>query len=202
MRGSLRARLPSLPPPRTLVLFMTPSLFFVTGVCGVGKTSVIPQLKLLLPSDQFRIHDLDERGVPDGGGRDWRLAETQYWMDVAAKNAEAGLSTVVCGFANPEELGGLKLSSNLKATYILLDADEETIRQRLAGRYTDAGSEAEVQRATNDSLETFIQNNVSFSSVLREICRQQSCAIVDTKSLEIEEVADQIAYRIVKSLKT
>ena len=181
---------------------MSPSLFFITGVCGVGKTSVIPQLKLLLPNDQFRIHDLDENGVPDGGGRAWRLEETQRWMDVAALNAKTGISTVVCGFANPEELGELKLAPSLKVTYILLDADEETIRQRLAGRYTDVGSEAEVQRATNDSIETFIQNNVSFSSKLREICRKQERAIIDTKNLQVEEVADQIAYRIVKSLKT
>lgn len=177
---------------------MSASLYFVSGVSGVGKTSIIPALKLHLPQERFRIHDLDERGVPDGGGRAWRLAETQYWIEEAATNAKEGISTLVCGFANPEELSQFQLTGDIRVEYILLDASPETIRQRLGGRYIAPESETEVQRVVNSSLETFIQNNVSFSSVLREICRKSGCTIIDTEQLSSEEVTERVAEQILK----
>lgn len=77
-------------------------IYFISGVSGVGKTSTLKHLKSVLSPDFYDIRDLDERGVPDGGGFNWLNNETRYWLDVAKDNAKNGKSTFVCGFANPE----------------------------------------------------------------------------------------------------
>jgi hypothetical protein len=180
---------------------MNATIYFVTGVCGVGKSSIIPQLKLRLSSDPFDIHDFDERGVPDSATRAWRIAETQRWIEEGAAKAQKGISTVVCGFANPEELPQIKKKEDLRLKYILLDADEKTIRDRLVGRYATAASGAEIQRVTGDSVESFIQNNVSFLSALREICRAKGCDIVDTRDQKVDVVANHVADHLLKDAK-
>ena len=54
-------------------------MYFISGVSGVGKTSSMEILKRDL-SEQYVVKDFDERGVPKGGGRPWRLAATKYWI--------------------------------------------------------------------------------------------------------------------------
>lgn len=39
------------------------NVYFICGVNGVGKTAVIPELRLFLSEKDFIIHDFDERGV-------------------------------------------------------------------------------------------------------------------------------------------
>ncbi len=50
-------------------------VYFITGVNGVGKSTLIEYLKTFLVGS-FEVHDFDERGVPDKVGRQWRIDET------------------------------------------------------------------------------------------------------------------------------
>jgi len=65
-------------------------IYFISGVSGVGKSSTIHHLKKLLSEDKYDIRDIDERGVPDGGGLEWLNKETRHWLDVAKLNALNG----------------------------------------------------------------------------------------------------------------
>jgi len=49
---------------------MKPQLFIITGVNGIGKSTIIPELKGLLNSKNFVVHYFDERGVPDKADRE------------------------------------------------------------------------------------------------------------------------------------
>lgn len=62
-----------------------PQLYFVSGVSGVGKSSTMQHLREMLPADTYDIRDFDERGVPDGGGREWHDAETRHWFEAALR---------------------------------------------------------------------------------------------------------------------
>ncbi|HEX5774998.1 MAG TPA: hypothetical protein VFY28_03540, partial [Candidatus Paceibacterota bacterium] len=79
---------------------MSQKIYFVSGVNGVGKSTLIPHLKALLPADKYIVHDFDARGVPDGADRAWRINEVKLWLEEAAKIEDK--NTVVCGFAKPE----------------------------------------------------------------------------------------------------
>jgi len=74
---------------------MKPQLFIITGVNGIGKSTIIPELKGLLNSKNFVVHDFDERGVPDKADREWRKSETRHWVTVAGHNISKNLSTIV-----------------------------------------------------------------------------------------------------------
>ena len=45
------------------------NIYFISGVSGVGKTSVMMELKKI-EGAFFDVHDFDERGVPAAAGHD------------------------------------------------------------------------------------------------------------------------------------
>ena len=173
-----------------------PKIYFITGVCGAGKTTVIPHLKSLLSYKDYDIHDFDERGVPNKSDTKWRIEETKYWIDIGEKNLENGVSTIICGFSNPKEAVH---SDNDNIEFILLDADNKTIKQRISGRYQTEKSKQELLRVTGDGVEKFIKDNTSFLETLKNICeKDKRCNIVDTTSKTPKEVTKQLVKIIKK----
>ncbi|MDB5189304.1 MAG: hypothetical protein JWL82_261 [Parcubacteria group bacterium] len=39
--------------------------YFISGVNGVGKSTLMPHLREILPEEKYSIVDFDSRGVPD-----------------------------------------------------------------------------------------------------------------------------------------
>lgn len=167
-------------------------IYFVSGVCGVGKTTVIKYLKSLLNKDSYCVYDFDARGVPDNADRNWRLEETIYWINVGKENIKDNISTIVCGFSNPEEI------QESEVKFILLDADEKTIEERLFNRYKEKGSEKDLKRASGMEVEEFIKDNINFLPTLRQTCiNDERCNIIDTVDKSPSEVAKCILKFVV-----
>ena len=154
-------------------------------------------LRELLPPDKFDVRDFDERGVPDGGGREWHNAETFHWLTVATENTTVGKSTIICGFNEPERVLAIHTESHPDVELILLHASADTIRRRLRGRYPTAESEREIERASGTSLEKFIENCVSYAPTLHQKFEEENCLIIDTDNKSPEEVAGEIAKKII-----
>lgn len=175
-------------------------IYFISGVSGVGKTSTLKHLKKVLDSNLYEVRDLDERGVPDGGGFDWLNNETRYWLDVAKDNTEKGKHTVICGFANPELFEKVhKKDTDVPAHIILLNASPDTIRARLKGRHNTPESIKEIERASSVSLEEHMENNASFSIELKKIFAERNLPVVETDNKNPEEVAQEI-FTVIKDL--
>lgn len=167
-------------------------IYFVTGVSGVGKTTVMSYLKELLPKN-CEVHDFDERGVPNNAGHKWRLEETRYWIGLGSNKVEQDLNLVVCGFVNPDEIIDMnKEHPDLEIQVILLDGDSNIIERRLRKRNEDPNVMADLERATG-SAEDFITNNTRFVSIFRKICKKHNCPSVDTSKLTPEDVAKKVA---------
>ncbi len=163
---------------------------FITGVCGAGKTTVIPYLRSLLDNENYDIHDFDERGVPDGADKQWRIKETEYWINYGKQNIKDDISTIICGFSNPEEIVYSDWD-NIK--FILLDADDKTIKQRISERYKTETSKEELKRVFGDTVERFIEDNVNFLATLRNICQKDKrCNIINTINKSPEKIAEQV----------
>lgn len=168
-------------------------VYFISGVCGVGKSSVLKHLRGLLPYDKYDIRDFDERSVPDGGGLEWHNSETLHWLEVSSENATNNLSTIICGFADPARFWGVyKASDHPPAKLFLLHASGETIRKRLLGRHSTPESIVEINRTSGVPLDEFIENNISYAPKLYKIFEKDKSFIIDTESKTPEEVAGEI----------
>ena len=166
-------------------------LYFISGVSGVGKTAVIPHLKLLLPA-HFEIHDFDEGGVPSGADHVWRIGRTREWINLGNQKSTEGITIIVCGVSNPDEIETIQKDfPGLDVKTILLDGDEKIIEQRLRDRNNDSNVKADLERVVG-SAEAFIENNTRFATVLREICKKHGCDIVDTTDLDPQTVAKRL----------
>lgn len=164
--------------------------YFVSGVSGVGKTSVMEILKKDL-SEQYVVKDFDERGVPAGGGRPWRLSETQYWILEGKSVALENKTLIVCGLANPEEIALMPEAEEIEVKIILLDAPGEIIQERLLRRNSNAKVKAGLER-TVGSVDAFIKGSSDFAPVLKEICLKAGVSVIDTSEITPAEVAKKV----------
>ncbi|MFA6160546.1 MAG: hypothetical protein WC766_00005 [Patescibacteria group bacterium] len=165
-------------------------IYFISGVNGVGKSTIMPFLSSLLPADKFQIHDFDERGVPKNADRNWRISETQYWIDEGIKLAKEIKSIVICGFVKVADFPD---SESLEIVKIFLDAQPEVIRQRLTKRYTKDGVFDESQQVIGKPIEEFIAGNIWISDQMKKAFEELNSPIIDTTNLTPEEVARKVA---------
>ena len=175
---------------------MQSKIYFISGVSGVGKSSLIPHLKDLLSPDGFEVHDLDERGVPDDGGRTWHDNEVRHWIDVGNKNATRGVSTVICGFAEPEGLARVSQEKDLPIIVCLLDASDDTLRARLVGRHTTPQSIAEIERASGKPVSEFIDKMIADAPLVRDLFVRNSCTIVGTDNKTPRQIAEEVSIAV------
>jgi thymidylate kinase len=174
------------------------NVFFVIGANGIGKTTVLNFLKNKLSGNGFSAHDFDERGVPDNAGKDWRRSETEYWLSFGIENKKLNKNTVVCGFMKPEEIEETAQKLGDRPVVILLDADSDTISERIRSRYLGESSIQELFRTTNKSVEKFIEDNVYYSNILRDSCLRNNYTIINTTKKTVSQVAEEVARFICK----
>jgi broad-specificity NMP kinase len=170
-------------------------IYFISGVSGVGKTSVMEILKKDLP-EQYVVKDFDERGVPNGGGRHgggqpWRLSETQYWILEGKTVALEDKTLIVCGLVNPEEIALMPEAEEVDVKIILLDAPGEIIQERLLRRNSDAKVKAGLER-TVGVVDVFIKGSSDFAPILRDICVKAEVPVIDTSEITPAEVAKKV----------
>jgi ribose 1,5-bisphosphokinase PhnN len=169
-------------------------MYFISGVSGVGKTSSMEILKREL-SDNYVVKDFDERGVPKGGGRPWRLDETKYWILEGKRVALGGKVLLVCGLANPKELALTEEANEVEVKIILLDAPGEVIAQRLHKRNANKKVKAGLAQAVG-SVDAFIKGSSDFAPILREICIAAGVPVIYTAGLTPEAVVVEIKKRL------
>jgi energy-coupling factor transporter ATP-binding protein EcfA2 len=174
-------------------------IYFISGVNGVGKSSLMPHLNSLLPVDQFEIHNFDERGVPENAGGEWRISETKYWVDLGVELTLKNKKIIVCGFVKLADFGEMLFDESLGITLIFLDASPEIIRQRLVGRYTKDGYFDETQSVIGKPINVFINGNIYISQQMKKSFEESNCSIVDTSNLIPAEVANRVAGFILNS---
>jgi thymidylate kinase len=178
---------------------MIPQIYFITGVCGSGKSAVGKALKEILLPSEFDVHDLDERGVPGKEGRKWRLNEIKYFIELGNRNAEYGITTIISGFARPSEIRELAPDQN-NIVCVLLDAQPEIIKERLNGRYSTSESREKFYLKHQKSVEQFVDENCVFLPTLRKECEEYNCPVIITDEKSIKVVTEEVVAIIKKEI--
>jgi broad-specificity NMP kinase len=160
------------------------NIFFITGPCGVGKSSIINSLKKVLK--KFEIHDFDDVGVPENPDLNWRHETTKYWLKVGKENLGKRKSTIICGLTIPEEIEKFMLDGlNDKVYILLLDVGAKERERRLRSR--------NASQELIDDLEEVIG--------LRKWVPKSKLKgryIVDTTKLSIKDIGNKIEELILK----
>jgi len=168
------------------------NIYFISGVNGVGKTTVMSHLKELLPASIFEIHDFDERGVPENADGAWRISETKYWVEEGVKLIQKNKSIIICGFVKPKDFQKLLHNEFFKIILIFLDARPDIIRKRLIQRYSNNGYFDESQTVIGKPITVFIDGNVYISQSMKDLFVELGSPIIDTSDLAPEEVAKKV----------
>ncbi len=167
-------------------------LFLITGVNGIGKSTLTSLLSKKLNNHIFDIHDFDERGVPTNADKSWRQSEITHWIIAATENQKIQKNTVICGFMKFAEIQNALASLGAQAKVCLLDANDETISKRILERYTSSESVQELERTTSKTPEKFCADNVWVASQFRMEAKELGYHIVDTSSLSPGKVCSEI----------
>lgn len=102
-------------------------LCIVTGTSGVGKTTVVPLLRILLPA--WEIFDTDIIHAAD-----WQQHRSN-WLRLAHAIAQNGRHTLLCGTLLPEDVDRCDHRPFFsKICYLNLHCDDATRAARLAAR--------------------------------------------------------------------
>ncbi len=175
---------------------MSVGTYFITGVSGCGKTAILRRLEELLPSTHFDFHDIDERGVPADTPPSWRASETEHWLSIAVRNAEAGRSTVISGTVHSDETVGCPSFARAPtAHFFLLEANDRSIRARLKLRFASPHVRELLWRQQRMKPEAFIEAMFSYRDDLRRLFENSRCSwtALDTSELSEEETTSIIA---------
>ncbi len=165
-------------------------VFFITGTSGSGKTTLVQQLKKIISSQSFAIHDFDDRGVPENSDKAWRIATTTYWLDKAQENHLKDKTTIICGVSVPSEINSIIQTHQLPVMphFGFIKVSEETIKKRLQDRHWN---------------QQCIIDNINWAHYLeKEVKQQKNSLIIDTLYTSTpEDIAQQCSQWIQSSLK-
>lgn len=152
------------------------AIFFITGASGVGKSTLVEQLKLLnLPS--CVVCDFDERGVPANADEVWRKRETALWLDVAEKNLKANITTIICGVSVPAEV--IAVRDVPRVFFGLIKVDDLIIEKRLKARGWS---------------ENLIKDNICWAAFLEKgVAQVEHSKILNASQLQPEKVSSIFA---------
>ena len=166
---------------------MKAEIYFITGVPGSGKSTVMELLKQQLNSN-YEVHDFDERGVPDNVvDSNWQEDETHYWINKGIENKQKGQCTIICGFAVPPHVVGV-----YPAKFILLNLSKDALEMRLSERYQSEANINELKRMTGKTPAESIEENVRSIDWLKGLCTEYGSTIINTSNISANEVAIQV----------
>lgn len=155
-------------------------LFIITGASGVGKTTVVTELRKVIPD--FDIFDTD---IMWAVGDDWQL-QRNNWLRVAYSIAQSNRGTILCGTMMPEEILKCDHYPLFKHVYFLnLHCDDTTRELRLKAR-------PEWRQSGSDE---WILQQKRFAQWLIEISAtafDPPMPTVDTSNDSVQHVAHQI----------
>jgi broad-specificity NMP kinase len=173
------------------------NIYLVTGANGVGKSTIIPHLQALLPAGAYSVRDFDERGVPENADGTWRASETAFWLEEGRRSQEQGVTTVVCGYIKTKDLGAQAEEIGRTIGFMVLDADETTLRRRLEGRYPRNAKYDPTLTVIGKTAERFISDNIYIRKVLKADCEKVGGQVIDTSNLTPSETAARV-FEIMK----
>jgi thymidylate kinase len=157
-------------------------IYFITGASGVGKTTLVDQLKEKYKNMPWSFHHFDSIGVPSvevmkikfGSPSGWQEAKTYEWINKLV-NEYDDEKIFLEGQVNLEFIySGFRKRNFSNYTVVLIDCDEEQMEQRLTQK-----------RMQPELFNTEMKNWLVY---LRNQAKESEAPVIDTSNLSETEV--------------
>jgi shikimate kinase len=164
-----------------------PSILFLSGASGVGKTSIVEKLKAHYSSDNYAFVHFDSIGVPSpeemiekvGSGERWQELTTYRWVEKIAIEYQDKQLVIIEGQVNLDFIEAACHKFKITRYFIvLIDCDWKTMRERLVHN--------------RQQPELVNQNMKNWATFLRKQAHQKSLPIIDTSNQTLEQVMESI----------
>ena len=160
----------------------------LTGVSGVGKSTMLRRLGQRPEFADDLFFDLDQSGIESDAGGAWRAQRAATFLDRI--RAHPGLRAVLAGSFVPGDFG----TAQHLLEFCLLSADQPVLRDRLRSRYESSERASELRRITGLSPEAFIlaqaEAQMKFEA---EVLRAPRSFRVDTSQTSEEALETRLA---------
>lgn len=161
-----------------------PALLCITGAAGAGKTATVAAMRERIDRRVLPTLELTGLGVPSieemhaawESPRGWQKAMTWHWVYTAKHVFRTQPLVVLEGSFDPQYAISACTAHRMRHAIVLLDADDEVRRDRLAAC-------GQAERATDEMRE--------LARYLREYTPQLGGAVIDA-SLPLETVLDAV----------
>ena len=171
-----------------------PLIYFITGASGVGKTSLVTQLKEKYRDGTWEFFHFDSLGVPSleemerdyGSGSEWQKAKTYEWI-YRLINLNQQKIMVLEGQVNLQFIhDGFRMHNFDQYSILLLDCTFEEMTRRLV---YDRGQP-----------ELVTEDMKNWLKYLRNQAITMNVPILDTSDLTEQEVVTQFEHLVGRGL--
>ncbi|MFD0696373.1 AAA family ATPase [Paenibacillus sp. GCM10027628] len=158
-------------------------LYIVTGASGSGKSTVVKELRRVMPD--YDVFDYDALIKVMRDDEDDEIDKNKLkniWLRVARGIAESGRSAIICGRIQPQDIKKCKDFDYFRRIYYLvLHCDEKTREKRL--------------RARSTMTDKKLQSNIDLAKKLIRRADQYSptMPVIDTSKTNAAKVAKRIS---------
>ena len=170
------------------------AMIFISGAAGVGKTTVVDNLRRRLPREKYALHDIDESDLWTHDYPAWRAAKVDYWLQRSKSNNETGMDTVLSGIVSPKVVADVPtFSAELPIKYVLLHAAPEVLASRLISKLGTEEERAEFDEERIRQMKEFVDGHLAKNKKLLEAF--ESCAdaeVIDTTNSAPDEVCERV----------
>lgn len=165
-----------------------PSIFFLSGASGVGKTSIVEKLKARYrSSDDYAFVHFDSIGVPSpeemikraGSGEKWQELTTYRWIEKITVEYQDKKIVVIEGQVNLDFIEAACHKFEIARYFIvLIDCDWETMCERLFHN--------------RQQPELVNQDMRNWATFLRKQAQRKKLPIIDTSHQTLEQVVRSV----------
>ena len=164
-------------------------IVFLTGASGVGKTSIVKNLRRNFSNNTFEFHHFDSVGVPTeeemNSINNWQEKTTHNWIKNLIDHAVKEVVILEGSTDIKFILDGFEKHKYSNFLILLIDCDEETMVNRLV----DIRNQPEL---ANDDMKNWLK-------YLRNQAIQLSIDILNTSKLDIDATSKLLLAKIEKA---
>jgi RNase adaptor protein for sRNA GlmZ degradation len=178
-----------------------PFIAFLTGSSASGKSTAFETLKDDPDLAAFGFHDIDEIDVPPVAHGPWGTYRELHLFYNAKQALKDGRSSVICGLTRPHELLIDRVyDSNLPVYFVLLEASDAQISERLSKRIDELVASGNSNESFNENTrEEAVIANLNIKRLLHNTVDSLKCGyVIDVSELTTQAVHEQVKQQLLK----